>query len=88
MSLWSQAAIAYRRSGAASVESGLPLRMAVIVQRMVPAARSGVVFSRDPVSDSRHAILEACWGLGAALVDGHVNPDYARIDEDGRNVEL
>lgn len=84
MSLWSNAALAYRRSGAASVESGLALRMAVIVQQMVPATRAGVVFSKDPASPSTDIVLESCWGLGAALVDGHVNPDLARLSEEGQ----
>ncbi len=83
MSLWSQAALAYRRDGWAEIDSGDPIRMAVIVQRMLPATRSGVTFSRDPLSASNEAVTEATWGLGAALVDGRVSPDRARADEDG-----
>jgi phosphohistidine swiveling domain-containing protein len=86
MSLWSKPALAYRRTGAATVDSGFPLRMAVIVQKMVPATRSGVIFSKDPTNDSNQMVLEACWGLGAALVDGHVSPDLARLDEEGSQI--
>ena len=86
MSLWSNAAINYRRSGWALVESGEPLRMAVIVQRMLPATRSGVVFSRHPYEASDDAVIEATWGLGAALVDGRVSPDHYRLQEDGEVV--
>jgi len=84
MSLWSSAAMSYRRAGWSEVMSGEPVRMAVIVQRMIPAERSGVVFSRDPIhADSSDAVIEASWGLGAALVDGRVSPDHARVTEDG-----
>jgi rifampicin phosphotransferase len=51
-------------------------RMAVIVQLMVAAKVSGVVFTRDPTGRQRDAVMvESCWGLGAALVDGRVSPD-------------
>ena len=83
MSLWSSAALAYRRDGWVEVSSGETPRMAVIIQRMLPATRSGVVFSADPViPDSTDCVIEATWGLGAALVDGRVTPDHVRINED------
>ena len=85
MSLWSNAALSYRRDGWADVASGQPVRMAVIVQKMLPATRSGVTFSRDPVDPgSNDVVIEATWGLGAALVDGRVTPDHIRVDEHGR----
>ena len=50
--------------------------MAVIVQLMVPSEVSGVAFTKDPTGRQRDAIvIESCWGLGAALVDGRVTPD-------------
>lgn len=84
MSLWSSPATAYRRAGWGDIDSGDPLRMAVIVQRMVRATRSGVAFSRHPVEDSNDCVIEASWGLGAALVDGRVTPDQIRISEDNQ----
>ncbi len=84
MSLWSNAAVAYRRAGWAEISSGEPVRMAVIVQQMLPATRSGVVFSRDPIdAKNNDTVIEASWGLGAALVDGRVSPDHIRASEDG-----
>jgi len=72
-SLWSDAALLYRR------ELGLDpsrSRMAVLVQAMVTEDRSGVAFGRDPREPSReHAIVEAVPGLCADLVDGRVDPD-------------
>jgi pyruvate,water dikinase len=56
-------------------------RMAVIVQYMVPADVSGVVFTRDPTGQYTDSlIVESCWGLGAALVDGRVSPDSYVLD--------
>ncbi len=82
MSLWSNAALAYRRAGWIEVESGDPVRMAVIVQQMIDADRAGVTFSRDPVdAENNDAVIEASWGLGAALVDGRVSPDHISVSE-------
>ena len=85
MSLWSDPALNYRRSGWTDIATGEPVRMAVIVQQMLPATRSGVTFSRDPIdASSRDVVIEATWGLGAALVDGRVTPDHIRVAENGR----
>jgi len=52
------------------------LKMAVVVQEMVPADKSGVVFTVDPLEGlDRQMVMEACFGLGEALVAGEVNPD-------------
>ena len=60
--------------------SGEPAAMAVILQRMVPAEVSGVAFTRDPAAPaSGDVVIDSCWGLGAALVDGRVSPDRYRV---------
>ena len=72
LSVWGAEVESYRR------HLGItdPVRMAVIVQLMVPADVSGVTFTRDPTGRHRDAmVIESCWGLGAALVDGRVTPD-------------
>lgn len=82
MSLWSDAALAYRRAGWDNVSSGTPVRMAVIVQKMLKAESAGVAFSADPINPERKStVIEACWGLGAAMVDGRVTPDHYRVDD-------
>lgn len=72
-SLWSDAAMLYRR------ELGLDpakSRMAVLVQTMRAEEVSGVAFARDPRQLSREvAIVEAVPGLCSGLVDGQVDPD-------------
>jgi len=83
-SLWSPAAHAYRTVWDQSVHP-----MAVVVQRMVRATRSGVCFSHDPLDPvPGTVVIESCFGLGAALVDGRVQPDRLKIDERGGIVDL
>jgi len=52
------------------------VRMAVVVQRLVVPQASGVMFTADPVTGHRRLTsVEACLGLGEALVSGLVSPD-------------
>ncbi|HPO14094.1 MAG TPA: PEP/pyruvate-binding domain-containing protein [Candidatus Hydrogenedentes bacterium] len=72
-SLWTERAFDYReRHGFSHLE----VNMAVVVQSLVNADASGVLFTIDPISGSRdHLIIESCFGLGEALVSGKVSPD-------------
>jgi pyruvate,water dikinase len=73
-SLWSDRAVSYRaQHGLARV----PVKLAVIVQRMVVADVAGVMFTANPVTGARdETIIEASAGLGEALVGGLVTPDH------------
>jgi len=63
---------------------GQPVPPAVLVQRMVDAAVSGVAFSADPVAGDRGvAIVAAVYGLGAALVSGTADADTYGVDRLG-----
>ncbi|CDO08453.1 phosphoenolpyruvate synthase [Mycolicibacterium cosmeticum] len=56
------------------------IRMAVLVQLMVPAQAAGVLFTADPVSGNRRvATVEAVSGLGDALVSGRADADLYRV---------
>jgi pyruvate,water dikinase len=72
-SIYSVPSIAYRR------KRGIPedkVAMAVVVQRMVDARSSGVMFTRSPLTGDRSVItIEGAWGLGSAVVSGEVTPD-------------
>jgi len=72
-SLWSDAALLYRRELALDPARS---RMAVVIQEMIDEQPSGVAFGRDPrgVGQDR-AIVEAVPGPCADLVDGMVDPD-------------
>jgi pyruvate,water dikinase len=72
-SLWSDAALLYRRELSLDPHRS---RMAVLVQAVELADRSGVAFARDPRSpDADRAVIEAVPGPCALLVDGSVDPD-------------
>ncbi|HTJ41755.1 MAG TPA: phosphoenolpyruvate synthase [Kofleriaceae bacterium] len=63
------------------------VRLAVVVQEMVPAAAAGVLFTADPTSGHRKvSSIDATLGLGDALVSGRVNPDVYRV-RDGTIVD-
>jgi pyruvate,water dikinase len=58
-------------------------RMAVVVQEMVQADTSGVMFTVDPIRNRRDCmVIEAAAGLGEAIVSGHVTPDHYVISRD------
>jgi pyruvate,water dikinase len=50
--------------------------MPVLVQQLVPADVSAVVFSVNPVSGDRgEVVVNASWGYGESVVGGTVTPD-------------
>ncbi len=72
-SLWSDAALLYRRELSLDPNRS---RMAVLVQAVELADCSGVAFNRDPRSpEADCAVIEAVPGPCALLVDGSVDPD-------------
>lgn len=55
--------------------------MRVMVQKMVPAERAGVLFTIDPVLGQEELFyIEVCAGLGERLVSGYVTPSRYRYD--------
>jgi rifampicin phosphotransferase len=81
-SLWTERAIAYR---ACRDLDPAAVRIAVVVQRMVPADFAGVLFTANPVSGARdEVVVDASSGLGEAVVSGLVTPDHYVLDEEGR----
>jgi pyruvate,water dikinase len=58
------------------------VRMAVVVQQMVQADRSGVMFTLNPVTnDNSQVLIEAVYGLGEACVSGVVTPDMYIVEK-------
>jgi pyruvate,water dikinase len=79
-SLKSERALAYRRRQGVE-EDGLA--MAVVIQQLVPAEVSGVLFTRDPLdAEGRRMLVEASWGLGESVVSGRVTPDRYHLDRE------
>jgi len=92
-SLWTERAFDYRTQNGLASAAPVGQRahdqaaMAVIVQQLVAADAAGVVFTADPVSGSPDRIIvEACWGLGEALVSGKVTPDRFVIHRNTEHV--
>lgn len=85
-SLWNARAISYRlRQGIGHGE----LAHAVIVQRLVDAVKSGILFTANPLNGRRdQLLLNASWGLGEAIVGGEVDPDQWVVSRsDGSVIE-
>ena len=77
-SLWTARAIGYR------TQMGVDQRaaaMGVVVQIMVPADVSGILFTANPSTGERsEMVVNASFGLGEAIVSGHVTPDTYVVD--------
>jgi pyruvate,water dikinase len=66
-------ALEYRRRQGLAADA---VRLAVLVQQLVVADVSAVVFSAHPVTGDRGlAMVTASWGLGESVVGGTVTPD-------------
>lgn len=62
-------------------------RMAVVIQEMILADRSGVMFTVDPVNKTPgHMVMEAVFGLGEGIVSGMITPDHYRVDRASGNI--
>lgn len=64
--------------------ANVDVAVAVVVQRLIPAASSGVVFTADPATgDPETVVVESCYGLGEAIVAGKVKPDRFALRRTG-----
>jgi len=81
-SLWSPGAVSYReRCGFGH----LGVAMGVVVQLMVPADMSGVMFTSNPVNASRsEVVINVVQGLAEKLVSGQVTPDVYVVDRESK----
>lgn len=76
------------RLGAAETEGSVvplaeALKVAVLVQEMVPARAAGVAFSADPLTGRSTVVIEAVPRLGDDLVQGRAEPDRFIVDPRG-----
>ena len=81
-SLWSDRAVTYRR------EHGIgdaQLAMAIVVQTMIDAEVSGVMFTRNPTGGDE-LVIESNWGLGESVVSGEITPDHFMISRETGNL--
>jgi phosphohistidine swiveling domain-containing protein len=60
----------------------IPVSLGVVIQAMVPAEVSGVLFTANPLTgDAGEVVINAAYGLGSSVVDGRVTPDTYRVDK-------
>ncbi|HEV2855690.1 MAG TPA: PEP/pyruvate-binding domain-containing protein [Thermoanaerobaculia bacterium] len=82
---YGERALSYR------LAQGMPLartEMAVIVQRMVPARVSGVLFTADPVTgDTQRIVISSLYGLGEGLVGLGLDADRYVLDKETLTLE-
>jgi len=78
-SLWTARAMGYRaRQGIRSEDVGI----AVVVQELVAADVAGILFTANPLTGARDRMtIDAAFGLGGAVVGGHVTPDSFTVDK-------
>jgi pyruvate,water dikinase len=78
-SFFSPRALFYRAQKAVLSDT----RMAVVVQEMVPADKSGVMFTVDPIRRRFNCmVIEAAPGLGDAVVSGEIIPEHYVVARD------
>ncbi len=83
-SLWSDAALLYRRELKLDPAHS---RMAVLIQEMAEADQSGVAFGCDPRDGNiNRVIVESVPGPCSQLVDGIIDPDRWEIDRQSKQV--
>ncbi len=83
-SLWTARAMSYRlKQGIAPADVSL----AVVVQQMVPADLSGILFTAHPTTGDRsQMVINAGYGLGEAIVSGIITPDTYLVDRAGGEI--
>jgi pyruvate,water dikinase len=78
-SLWTARAIAYRLQH--NVDQNA-VALAVVVQLLIDAEAAGILFTANPLNGRRdEMVINAAWGLGEAIVGGHVTPDTLVADK-------
>ncbi|HEY6811876.1 MAG TPA: PEP/pyruvate-binding domain-containing protein [Propionibacteriaceae bacterium] len=77
-SLWTTRAITYRARYSIHAAK---ISLAVVVQELIEADASGIVFTADPVTgDDAMIEINAAWGLGEAVVGGQVTSDTITVE--------
>jgi rifampicin phosphotransferase len=79
-SAWNERALAYRRAKGIPLDS---IAVAVVVQRMIEARTSGVLFTANPNTGSVYeAVVSSLWGAGEGLVSAGLDADTWVVDKE------
>ncbi len=82
-SAFSPRALIYRHRKKMSLTD---ISAAVIIQEMVQAATSGVLFTREPQTNAKQCVISAGFGLGPGVVENVVETDTYKIDWNGDQI--
>ncbi|MBK8989689.1 MAG: hypothetical protein IPM39_27135 [Chloroflexi bacterium] len=84
-SLWMERAVVYRNQRGIDQHQ---VSMAVIIQPMIAATCSGVLFTQDPLTlTQKTVVVEAVPGLGQDLVSGRATPDRYVVNRHNKEIE-
>jgi pyruvate,water dikinase len=75
-SLYEPRAIFYRTKNRITKAS-----ISVIIQKMINADKSGIMFTVHPTTGEDEILIEATWGLGESIVGGEISPDSYRVNK-------
>ncbi|MEA2021793.1 MAG: PEP/pyruvate-binding domain-containing protein, partial [Candidatus Caldatribacteriota bacterium] len=83
-SLWNARALSYRLKQNMDDNE---LAHGVIIQKLIKAEKSGILFTVNPVNGRRDQMLiNSSWGLGEAIVSGDVTPDQWIVDKKNHKI--
>jgi len=78
-SAYSERGLTYRLQNKISVQN---IKVAVVIQEMIMAEKSGVIFSCDPINhDARKIVINAVYGVGEGLVSGLLDADVYTLEK-------
>ncbi|MEK6886119.1 MAG: PEP/pyruvate-binding domain-containing protein, partial [Nanoarchaeota archaeon] len=83
-SLYTARAVYYRKKKGFKESEAL---LSAVIQRMVNSDKSGVAFTKNPVSGANEMIVEAVFGLGEGIVSGKIKPDHYVVNPDLEIIE-
>lgn len=87
-SLYNEYAISYSTGLDIKLLEEFEAFMGIIIQVLVPAEKSGVIFTCDPITGEHVLLIEATWGLGLPLVSGQITPDHIRVEPSGKVLDF
>ena len=71
-----------RPAEVADRDSAHRLLTAQLIEHHLPADAAGIMFTANPLTGARDKVMiNAAWGLGEAIVGGHVTPDTFLLDK-------
>ncbi len=84
-SLFTARAVYYREKKGFGQENA---QLAVVIMKMINSDKSGVIFSRNPITLENTIMIEAVWGLGEGIVSGRIKPDNYIVDGNVENFNI